>query len=47
VPVKLGNGAFDEKLTRLAKIYRELLAQMPGLVYIDLDYSDRIIVKKG
>jgi cell division protein FtsQ len=47
VPVKLGNGAFDEKLARLAKIYRELQTQMPNLVYIDLDYHDRIIVKKG
>ena len=47
VPVKLGNGAFDEKLARLAKIYRDLQAQMPALVYIDLDYTDRIIVKKG
>ncbi len=47
VPVKLGNGAFDEKLARLAKIYRDLLAQTPNPVYIDLDYTDRIIVKKG
>jgi cell division protein FtsQ len=47
VPVKLGNGAFDEKLARLAKIYRDLQAQMPYLVYIDLDYQDRIIVKRG
>ena len=47
VPVKLGNGAFDEKLARLARIYRDLLAQSPAPVYIDLDYNDRIIVKKG
>jgi cell division protein FtsQ len=47
VPVKLGNGAFDEKLARLAKIYRDLQAQMSNLVYIDLDYHDRIIVKRG
>lgn len=47
VPVKLGNGDFDEKLTRLARIYQDLQPQMAGLVYIDLDYSDRIIVKKA
>lgn len=47
VPVKLGNGEFDEKLARLAKIYRDLMTQAPNLVYIDLDYNDRIIVKKG
>jgi cell division protein FtsQ len=47
VPVKLGNGAFEEKMSRLARIYRELQAQMPSLVYIDLDYNDRIIVKRG
>jgi cell division protein FtsQ len=47
VPVKLGNGAFEEKLVRLARIYRDLQVQMPSLVYIDLDYNDRIIVKRG
>ncbi|HEX8960871.1 MAG TPA: FtsQ-type POTRA domain-containing protein [Geobacteraceae bacterium] len=47
VPVKLGNGAFDEKLTRLARIYHDLQPQMMVLVYIDLDYSDKIIVKKA
>ena len=46
VPVKLGNGQFSEKLTRLAGIYRELQAQMKALDYIDLDYVDKIIVKK-
>ena len=47
VPVKLGNNAFDEKLARLARIYKDLQPQMSLLVYIDLDYSDRIIVKKA
>ncbi len=47
VPVRLGNERFAEKLTRLARIYKELQAQMPALSYIDLDYNDRIIVKKG
>jgi cell division septal protein FtsQ len=47
VPVKLGNDAFAEKLNRLARIYQNLLPQMTSLVYIDLDYGDKIIVKKG
>jgi cell division protein FtsQ len=46
VPVKLGSSGFVEKLARLSRIYRELQAQMPTLEYIDLDYSDKIIVKK-
>jgi cell division protein FtsQ len=46
VPVKLGNDAFDEKLNRLARIYQDLQPQMASLVYIDLDYNDKIIVKK-
>ena len=46
VPVKLGNSGFDEKLDRLAKIYPTLQPEMPMLAYIDLDYGDRIIVKK-
>jgi cell division protein FtsQ len=47
VPVKLGNDNFGEKLARFARIYRDLQAQMPTLQYIDLDYSDKIIVKKA
>ena len=46
VPVKLGNGGFGEKLARLSSIYRQLKSQMQELDYIDLDYGDRIIVKK-
>jgi cell division septal protein FtsQ len=46
VPVKLGNGEYREKLQRLSRIYRELQAQLPRVEYIDLDYSDKIIVKK-
>ena len=46
VPVKLGNGEFGEKLDRLAGIYRDLKPQMQALDYIDLDYVDKIIVKK-
>jgi cell division protein FtsQ len=47
VPVKLGNSGFGEKLARLARIYKELQAQLPTLEYIDLDYGDKIIVKKA
>jgi len=47
VPVRLGNDAHGEKLARLARIYGDLRAQMPNLQYIDLDYNDKIIVKKG
>jgi cell division septal protein FtsQ len=46
LPIRLGTEDFSEKLDRLAKIYSQLQPQMPGLEYIDLDYSDRIVVKK-
>jgi len=46
VPVKLGNDGFSDKLARLGGIYPELKPQMQALDYIDLDYSDKIIVKK-
>lgn len=46
LPIRLGMDGFSEKLDRLAKIYGDLQAQMPVLEYIDLDYSDRIVVKK-
>jgi cell division septal protein FtsQ len=47
VPVKLGSSGFEEKLARLARIYKELQVQLHTLEYIDLDYSDKIIVKKA
>jgi cell division protein FtsQ len=46
VPVKLGNGGFNEKLARFGGIYPQLKPQMQALDYIDLDYGDKIIVKK-
>jgi cell division protein FtsQ len=46
VPVKLGNGSFPEKLARLSGIFKDLQPQMQALDYIDLDYGDKIIVKK-
>jgi cell division protein FtsQ len=47
LPVKIGAGDFSGKIERFAKIYQELMAQRPTLHYIDLDYNDKIIVKKS
>lgn len=46
LPIRLGMSAFNEKLVRLSRIYGELQPQITGLEYIDLDYNDRIVVKK-
>jgi cell division protein FtsQ len=46
IPVKLGNSDFGEKLARLSRIYRELAAQGAAVEYIDVNYSDKIVVKK-
>jgi cell division protein FtsQ len=46
LPIRLGMNGFSEKLDRLSKIYSDLQLQLPTLEYIDLDYSDRIVVKK-
>lgn len=46
LPVRLGMESFNEKLARLSRVYNDLQPQMSGLEYIDLDYSDRIVVKK-
>jgi cell division protein FtsQ len=47
LPVKIGSGDFSAKVERFARIYRELMAQRSTLHYIDLDYNDKIVVKKG
>jgi cell division protein FtsQ len=47
VPIRLGSGDFTAKLGRLARIYSELQTTLPALQYIDLDYADKIIVKKA
>jgi cell division protein FtsQ len=47
LPIKIGTNDFDNKLQRFARIYQNLMTQRPGLQYIDLDYSDRIVVKKS
>ncbi|HZV83246.1 MAG TPA: FtsQ-type POTRA domain-containing protein [Geobacteraceae bacterium] len=46
LPIRLGMNAFNEKLVRLSRVYNELQPQITGLEYIDLDYNDRIVVKK-
>ena len=47
LPVKVGSDDFIAKVERFAKIYRDLLVQLPTIHYIDLDYKDKIIVKKS
>jgi cell division septal protein FtsQ len=47
LPVKVGSGDFSAKVERFARIYRSLMVQMPSIHYIDLDYNDKIIVKKS
>lgn len=47
LPVKIGSGEFAPKLDRFSKIYRDLMVHSSSLQYIDLDYNDKIIVKKS
>lgn len=47
LPVKVGSGDFPAKVERFARIYRDLMVQLPSIHYIDLDYNDKIIVKKS
>ncbi len=47
LPVKIGSGDFSAKVERFARIYQSLLVQLPSIHYIDLDYNDKIIVKKS
>lgn len=47
LPVKVGSGDFSAKVERFARIYRSLMVQLPSIHYIDLDYNDKIIVKKS
>ena len=47
LPVKVGSGDFAAKVERFARIYRNLMVQLPSIHYIDLDYNDKIIVKKS
>jgi cell division septal protein FtsQ len=47
LPVKIGSGDFSAKVERFARIYQDLMVQLPTIHYIDLDYNDKIIVKKS
>jgi len=47
LPIKIGTGDFSAKFGRLAKIYQDLKVQQQAIQYIDLDYNDKIIVKKS
>ena len=47
VPVRLGKDGYETKLARFATVYGELKTQMTAVEYIDCDYQDKIIVKKG
>jgi cell division septal protein FtsQ len=47
LPVKVGSDDFSAKVERFARIYRDLMVQMPSIHYIDLDFTDKIIVKKS
>lgn len=46
IPVKLGNSDFEGKLARFSRIYQELTSQIASLEYVDLNYADKIVVKK-
>jgi len=46
IPIRLGADGYPEKLARLARIFKELQPLMATLEYIDLNYTDKIIVKK-
>jgi cell division protein FtsQ len=45
VPVRLGKMGFRAKLERLERIYSDLEPRLMALKYIDLNVSDRVIVK--
>jgi cell division septal protein FtsQ len=47
LPVKVGSGDFAGKVERFARIYKDLMDQRASLQYIDLDYLDKIVVKKS
>ncbi len=45
VPVRMGKQGFNAKLNRLEKIYNDLEPRLMALKYIDLNVTDRVIVK--
>jgi cell division septal protein FtsQ len=47
LPIKIGAGDFNSKVERFARIYQNLMVQLPSIHYIDLDFNDKIVVKKS
>ena len=47
VPVRIGMSDFTEKLNRFARIYEHVKTHWQGLIQIDLDYSDKIVITKS
>ena len=47
LPIKIGAGDFTSKIERFARIYKNLMVQLPSIHYIDLDFNDKIVVKKS
>lgn len=47
LPVKMGTGDYAAKLERFARIYPEVIKNKANLQYVDLDYNDKIVVKKS
>ena len=45
VPIRMGNEGFSEKLNRLERIFADLEPRLLALKYIDLNVTDRVIVK--
>ncbi len=45
VPVHMGKKNFDHKLNRLEAVYEDLEPRLLALKYIDLNVTDRVIVK--
>jgi len=45
VPIRMGKQGFDAKLNRLETIYNDLEPRLLALKYIDLNVTDRVIVK--
>lgn len=45
VPVRMGTLGFNVKLNRLERIYSDLEPRLTALKYIDLNVTDRVIVK--
>jgi len=47
LPVKMGAGDYAAKLERFARIYPDVIKNRGNLQYVDLDYNDKIVVKKS